>query len=95
MADAYFLFSGDFDGIAGSFVRVGVGPYAGVRARITPWLLGLATINFSYLPGEHLVGTFDARGSLRATLAKDVALGFEGRADPLGVDGRLEGYVYF
>jgi len=31
MADAYVLFSGQFDGIGGSFVRAGVGPFAGVR----------------------------------------------------------------
>ncbi|MEO8800704.1 MAG: DUF4105 domain-containing protein [Polyangiaceae bacterium] len=95
MADATILFSPDFDGIGGSFVRVAVGPFGGIRARITPWLLGLATINVSYLPGQHLVSTFDARGGVRATLAKDVALGVEGRANPLGVDARLEGYVYF
>ena len=34
MADATVLFAPDFDGIGGSFVRAGVGPYGGVRARV-------------------------------------------------------------
>ena len=95
MADGFFLFSPDFDGIGGSFVRAGVGPYAGLRARVAPWLLGLASITISYLPAQHLASTFDVRASLRAGLAKNVALGFEGRADPLGVDGRVASYFYF
>lgn len=95
MADGFFLFSPDFDGIGGSFVRAGVGPYAGVRARITSRLLALGSITISYLPAQHLTSTFDARASLRAGLAKNVALGFEGRADPLGVDGRIASYFYF
>ncbi|MGH7284986.1 MAG: DUF4105 domain-containing protein [Polyangiaceae bacterium] len=95
MADAFFLFSPDFDGIGGSFVRAGVGPYAGIRARVAPWLLGLVEITISYLPAQHLGSTFDARASLRAGLAKNVALGFEGRADPLGIDGRIASYFYF
>lgn len=95
MADAFFLFSPDFDGIGGSFIRAGVGPYGGIRTRIAPWLLGLATFTFSYLPAQNLKATFDARGSLRATLAKNAALGIEARGEPLGVEGRLEGFVYF
>lgn len=95
MADATVLFSPDLDGIGGSFVRVGVGPYGGVRARVGRAITLFVTGNAYYLPAEHLASTFDARANLRAGLIKNVAVGINGRASPLGVDGTFESYFYF
>ena len=95
MADAYAAFSSHLDGIGGRFVRVGVGPFAGVRARLSSHTVGLVTATWSYLPGAHLKGTYDVRAALRAELAKDVALGFEGAAQPSSVEGLLASYLYF
>lgn len=95
MADAYVLFSGTLDGIAGSFVRVGVGPYGGLRARLPGNTVGVVTAGWSYLPGAHLAGTFDLRASLRMALTKDVALGIEGAAQPASLEGQFSSYFYF
>ncbi|MEO8874126.1 MAG: DUF4105 domain-containing protein, partial [Polyangiaceae bacterium] len=95
MADVSTLFSTAFDGIGGSFVRVATGPFAGIRARVGRAISLVVTGNVSYLPAEHLASTFDVRASLRAGLTKNVALGVQVRAAPLGVDGALESYIYF
>ena len=95
MADASTLFSPDFDGVGGSFVRVGVGPFGGARLRIGRSLTAMVTGTLSYLPATHLAATFEARGSLRAGLTKNVALGIEARAEPLGVESSFESYLYF
>jgi hypothetical protein len=95
MADAFVAFSSRLDGIGGSFVRVGVGPLAGVRARLAGQTVALLTATWSYLPGAHLKGTYDVRATLRGALAKDVAVGFEAAAQPLSVEGMLASYLYF
>jgi Domain of unknown function (DUF4105) len=95
MADATVLFSPDFDGIGGTFVRAGVGPYGGVRARVGRALTLFVTGNAYYLPAQHLATTFDLRGNLRAGLTKNVAVGINARAAPLGAEGTFESYIYF
>lgn len=95
MADAYVAFASELDGIGGSFVRLGIGPYAGLRARLPGNTIGLVTGSWSYLPGETLHGTYDVRATLRTTLARDVALGFEGAAQPRSLEGVLSSYLYF
>jgi hypothetical protein len=95
MADTHFALSRHLDGIDGSFVRVAVGPFAGVRARLSSHAIGLLTATWSYLPGARLKGTYDVRATLRGALAKDVALGFEAAAQPLSVEAMLASYLYF
>jgi len=95
MADSRVAFSRQLDGVDGSFVRVGIGPFAGVRARLSSHAVGLVTATWSYLPGARLKGTYDLRATLRGALAKDVAIGFEGAAQPLSLEGTLASYFYF
>ena len=95
MADTYVAFSPRLDGIGARFVRAGVGPFAGVRARLSSQTIALVTATWSYLPGAHLKSTYDVRATLRGELAKDVALGFEGAAQPLSVEGLFASYFYF
>ena len=95
MADTHFALSRQLDGIDGRFVRVAIGPFAGVRARLSSHAIGLVTAAWSYLPGARLKGTYDVRASLRGALAKDVAIGFEGAAQPLSLEGMLASYLYF
>ncbi len=95
MADAYTAFSGSLDGIGGSFVRVGLGPYAGVRARLPGRFIGLATVNWAYLPAQNLHSTFDVRATLSSELGKDVAIGLEGAWQPSSVEAQLASYLYF
>jgi hypothetical protein len=95
MADVYVAFSGSLDGIGGSFVRVGVGPYAGLRVRLPGETIGLLTASWSYLPAQNLAGTYDLRAILRASLAKDVALGVEAATQPYSSEVQLSSYLYF
>ena len=95
MADTHVAFSRRLDGIDGSFVRFGVGPFAGVRARVSNHLIGLVTAMWSYLPGARLKGTYDVRATMRGAVAKDVAIGFEAAAQPLSIEGMLASYLYF
>lgn len=95
MADSFVLFSGQVDGIAGSVVRAGVGPLAGVRLRLPADTVGLVTGTVSYLPGQALYGTFDVRASLRTRLATNVAMGLEGSAQPRAFELQLGSFLYF
>lgn len=95
MADTYAAFSPHLDGIGGDFVRAGVGPLAGARARLWSDSIALLTASWSYLPGAHLKSSYDVRATLRAELAKDVALGFEAAVQPLSVEGLFASYLYF
>lgn len=95
MADAYVGFSDRIDGIGGSFVRAGIGPLGGLRVRLPARTVALVTASMSYLPAQNLSTTFDVRGSLRSRLAKNVALGLEGAAQPLASELQLASYLYF
>jgi hypothetical protein len=95
MADAYVLFSKDFDGIGHTFVRSGVGPYGGLRVRLPGQTIGLVTGTWSYLPGQTLGSTYNARGILRSALGKNVALGVEGSLQPASYDLQIASYLYF
>lgn len=95
MADAYVAFSPSLDGIRGSFVRAGVGPYAGLRVRLPGNTLGLLTANWAYLPAQKLHGTYDVRATLRSALSPDVALGFEAALQPDSSELQFASYFYF
>jgi hypothetical protein len=95
MADAYVLFSGDLDGIGGSFVRAGVGPFAGLRVDALDPLLAVVTGTWSYLPGQRAKSTYELRGALRMRLLRDVALGMEGLLQPEAIEGQFLSYFYF
>jgi hypothetical protein len=95
MADTHVLFSSQMSGIAGSFVRTGVGPLAGVRVRLPLDTIALVTGTVSYLPGADLYGTFDVRASLRSRLAPNVAMGLEGSAQPRAFELQLASYLFF
>jgi hypothetical protein len=95
MADACVGFSPDLDGVGGSFVRVGLGPLAGLRTRLPADTIGVVTGTLSYLPGQSLGTTFDLRASLRTRLASQVAMGLEGAAQPRAFELLLGTYLYF
>jgi hypothetical protein len=95
MADAHAAFGSGLDGIAGSNVRVGVGPYAGLRARLVGDTVAVVTASVSWLPAQPLPVTHDVRGALRAPLARNVALGLEAVVQPLSAELQLASYFYF
>jgi hypothetical protein len=98
MADAYVLFSffsGQLDGIGGSFVRAGVGPFVGIRVHAPDPLVTVLSGTWSYLPGENLTSTYELRGTMRARLAPDAALGIEALVQPSAIEGQFLSYLYF
>jgi hypothetical protein len=95
MADAHLLFSGQLDGIDGSFVRAGVGPYSGIRLQGPGQLVAQLAGSWWYLPGQSLRSTYELRGALRAGLATNVALGMETLLQPSAFEAQLLSYLYF
>jgi hypothetical protein len=95
MGDAYVAFSGSLDGLAGSIVRLGVGPFAGLRVRLPFDTVGVVTGSVAYLPGETLRATYDVRATLRGMIARNVALGVEAAMQPLSTEASLDSYLYF
>jgi hypothetical protein len=95
LADAYAAFSGALDGVGGSFVRLGVGPYAGLRVRLPAQSIALLTGSWSYLPAQRLQGTYDLRATLRSRLGKDVAIGIEAAMQPYSYEAQVSSYLYF
>jgi len=94
MADAYVAFLPSATGLAGSVVRLGLGPYGGVRVHLGD-AVALLTGTASYLPGERLRSTYDTRLSLTYPIVRTMALGIELAAQPLSVEGQFSSYVYF
>jgi hypothetical protein len=95
MADAYVALSGQVDGVGGSFVRPGIGPFGGVRVRLPASTIAYVTGTMSYLPAQSLATTFDIRAVLRTKLAANVAMGLEGAAQPRAFELQLGSYLYF
>jgi hypothetical protein len=95
MAEAYVAVSGELDGIGGSFARVGLGPYAGIRIRLPAQTVGLLTGAWSYLPAQAVRDVYELRATLRTRIGPDIAVGFEAEAQPLSVEGQLVSYFYF
>ena len=94
MADAYVAFLPHASGLDNSIIRLGLGPYGGVRVRLGD-TVALLTGTASYLPGEKLASTYNTRFSLKYSLRRDVALGLELAAQPLSIEGQLSSYLYF
>jgi hypothetical protein len=94
MADAYVAFLPHLTGLDASFVRLGAGPFGGVRVRLGE-TVGLLTGTVSYLPGEKIADTFDLRLTIKSALGRNLALGLEADAQPLSLEAQLASYIYF
>ena len=95
LGSAQALFSGQLDGIGGSFVRLGVGPTAGLRFELPARITVVAMGSFSYLPWQTQTTSYELEGHLRGAASKNVALGVSAAAQPEAAEARLNGYVYF
>jgi len=95
LASAQVGFAGGKGGVGGSFVRLGAGPFTGVRARVAGDVIGLITASVSYLPLQDLSVTYDLRATVRAPVAPNVALGFEAAKQPLSAEAYFASYIYF
>jgi hypothetical protein len=94
MADAYVAFLPHLTGLANSFVRVGAGPFGGLRVRVGE-TVAVLTATLSYLPFERIATTYQAQLAVKRALRKNVALGIEAVAQPLSFEAQFSSYVYF
>ncbi len=75
--------------------RLAVGPYGGVRLRFGDLSTLLVTGQWSYLPGQHPMQTYDITGQLRVNYMKNFAVGAEGRVYPRTQSLEFTSYMYF
>jgi hypothetical protein len=98
MADAHLIFSPfsrEIDGVGGSIVRAGMGPFAGIRIHAPDEVVTLLSGTWSYLPAQNLTSTYELRGTVRASLAPDAALGVETLVQPRAIEAQFLSYLYF
>jgi hypothetical protein len=82
-------------GLLDSRLRVGVGPTGGLRVRIGSGLVALATGRWLWLPGQAPSQTYRVDAELRVQVFSPLALGFQGRYSPAGLEAQSLAYVYF
>jgi hypothetical protein len=95
LADTQLLSGPKLDGIRGAPVRVGLGPWGGMRLRWDDRLVTLLTGSFAYLPWNATKTTWSLEMATRWQLGTNVALGIEGRYQPRAAEGQLAYYFYF
>jgi hypothetical protein len=76
-------------------IRVGVGPWGGLRLRFAEQVTLLGTGGWSYLPGQEPFQTWNVDGTLRVGYSKNFALGVEGQLFPSTMTLQGVSYIYF
>jgi hypothetical protein len=82
-------------GIAGAPVRAGIGPGGGLRLRLSPRLVALATGEWIWLPAQAGGSTFWASATVRWELLRELALDAEVRDQNGASTAALSLMVYF
>lgn len=83
------------DGLGPTPVRLGVGPWGGLRLALSRRLMALATAGWSWLPAQQPHSTWALHGTLRWRVVRDVALSAEAQHGSLGPGGLLTLLRYF
>jgi hypothetical protein len=88
--------SAALNGIRGApALRVGLGPFGGVRVRFDERFLWLTTGHLYWLPATDTTWTWSAESSLRWEYRHDFAIGVQGRKYVDAAEGTLETFLYF
>lgn len=85
------IFAGELSGIAESPVRAGLGPFGGMRIRLDPRLIFVATGDMLWFPEQKDRITWQADGTLRWGFAEQHALSLESRV----ADRLLEAQLFY
>lgn len=93
--DAHLASGPALDGIAGTAVRAGAGPAAGVRLRLADPLISLTTGELIWLPWQAPRATWQAKSILRWGVGGSLALSLEGKLDDHAATGALMTLWYF
>lgn len=78
-----------------SFLRLGAGPWGGLRLRVSDDVAGLFTGSWLYLPGQHPHEAWSVDGKLRAQYLKNFAFGVEGHWFSNTQSVEALSYIYF
>jgi hypothetical protein len=95
LAETAVAIGPQLSGIRGSVIRAGVGPLAGARFRWTDRLITLVTADWLVLPWQTGGSTWYIDGTTRWELGPDIAIGLQGKKQPLGLEGQLAAYLYY
>ena len=90
-----FGWSPNLEGLAGSHLRMGVGPAGGLRARLSEGIVMLGRAHWLWLPGQTPSSTYRVDAQLRVRLLSAIALGIEGHLVPNGLEAQAMAYTYF
>ena len=82
-------------GLLDTHVRIGIGPQAGLRVRLSSGIIALASARWLWLPEQTPDQTYRIDGELRMKLLDPLALGVQGRYTPNGLEAQSLAYVYF
>ncbi|MBI5534504.1 MAG: DUF4105 domain-containing protein [Deltaproteobacteria bacterium] len=82
-------------GLAGIPLRLGFGPWSGMRIRWSQKLVTLTTGRALWLPFQDPKVVWQGEGIVRWSLGEHAAIGVEGRAFPKAQEAQLASYLYF
>lgn len=83
------------DGGYGDWLRVGVGPFGGLRLRFSDDLALVGRGHWLYQPWQDPDSTWAADGALRWQYTRDFAFGVEGSLTPVARSVQAQSYIYF
>jgi hypothetical protein len=83
------------DALFGSPVRLGIGPAGGIRWRIHPHVVALATGEWNWLPMQKGFAVWSAIGTLRWSIVRDFAIDLQIRDEYETPAGALSTLLYF
>jgi hypothetical protein len=83
------------DALFGGPVRVGIGPAGGLRLRIVPRLVALATGEWNWLPAQKGFATWVVNGTLRWSVLRNLAFDLQLRGEYEVASGALSSLLYF
>jgi hypothetical protein len=90
-----FGWAPNIEGLAGSHLRMGIGPAGGLRVRISEGTVLLGRAHWLWLPGQAPSATYRIDAQLRVKLSSAVALGLESHFVPNGLEAQALAYTYF
>src|SRR5262249_1969585 len=94
-ADFALLSSPSLDGIESLALRLGIGPWGGVRLRLSERLVALTTAEWLWLPDQKPLAAWSVEGILRWQIVQALALSAEARELPAGFESQLSLLVYY
>jgi Domain of unknown function (DUF4105) len=95
MSDVQVVSARGLRGIDDAPIRLGVGPSAGLRARLSSNATFLVTGEWIWLPLQPTLASYQVSGGLRWRFSEALALSATGAYENAGLEGQLGLYIYY